>query len=826
MLSGKMKNKLLKHIFKKIKDNNKRFLSLFCMAFLGVGFFTGIQSCGPDMLKTLDNYYDENNVYDIEIISNLGLTNNDIEELKKINDVKEVIGTYTKDTYLELDNKEFVLRIIGLNNNINKVYLSDGKLPSNNSEIVVDKLLLEENNLKINDTITIMNEKKKIVGTVISPIYFSTERPTTTLGNGKVNYYAYANEEVVKEEAFTNIYITVKQAKKMVTNSDEYLDTISKVIDSVENMKEERQDVRYSELYGEKILEANQYGIQLDESNFIKPKWYIFDRNDNDSYKDLVIASDNLNKLGNVFPIIFFCVAILVSLISMMRMIEEDRTENGTLKSLGFNNFHITSKYIVFSLLATITGGILGILIGSVLIPYVIWNIYKKLFFIPKFIYESNNLFNFIGLLICVFCICGTAIFICIKNLKNVPANLMRPKSPKRGKKILLEYIPFIWKRLNFSNKITVRNIFRYKSRVITTLFGIAGCTALILAGFGLKDSLKDVTNYQFEHIFNYEKIVMLKENTNYDVVKQEIKNEKSIRKIVETNIDNITVGYKGNTEEVTMIVANNNEELRDVVTLDSVKDKDNTNLIPSDNSVIISEKTATLLNIDLGDKLILFDDENNKYELIVEHIIKNYINQYLYINKNTYENTFKNYKINSFLIDFDNLNEHDSNQFDEKYISKNEITSIVNNEDIKENINSMLGSIDSIVAILIIAAALLAFVVLYNLSNINISERKREIATLKVLGFYHNEVDRYITRENVLLTIIGIAIGLLFGSYLSHFIISTCEPDYIMFIRHVDILSYVISALMTIFFTIIVNIVTHYNLKKINMIESLKNVE
>lgn len=214
MLSGKMKNKLLKHIFKKIKDNNKRFLSLFCMAFLGVGFFTGIQSCGPDMLKTLDNYYDENNVYDIEIISNLGLTNNDIEELKKINDVKEVIGTYTKDTYLELDNKEFILRIIGLNNNINKVYLSDGKLPSNNSEIVVDKLLLEENNLKINDTITIMNEKKKIVGTVISPIYFSTERPTTTLGNGKVNYYVYANEEVVKEEAFTNIYITVKQAKK------------------------------------------------------------------------------------------------------------------------------------------------------------------------------------------------------------------------------------------------------------------------------------------------------------------------------------------------------------------------------------------------------------------------------------------------------------------------------------------------------------------------------------------------------------------------------------------------------------------------------------
>lgn len=826
MLSGKMKNKLLKHIFKKIKDNNKRFLSLFCMAFLGVGFFAGIQSCGPDMLKTLDNYYDENNVYDIEVISNLGLTNKDIEILKKIENVKQVIGTYAKDTYLKIDNREFVLRLIGLNDNINTVYLEEGKFPSNNSEIVVDRLVLDENDLKINDTITIMNEKKKIVGTVLSPLYFSTEKPTTTLGNGKVNYYAYVNEEVIKEEAFTNVYITVKQAKEMLTNSDEYLDTVNNVMNYIEDIKDERQDARYNELYGEKILEAKQYGIQIYESNFIKPKWYIFDRSDNDSYNELINASDNLNKLGDVFPIIFFCVAILVSLISMMRMIEEDRTENGTLKSLGFNNFHITSKYIVFSLLATITGGIMGILIGSVLIPYVIWNIYKKLFLIPKFIYEANNLFNFIGLLICVFCICGTAIFVCIKNLKNVPANLMRPKSPKSGKKILLENIPFIWKRLNFSNKITVRNIFRYKSRVITTILGIAGCTALILAGFGLKDSIKDVTNYQFGHILNYEKIVMLKENTNYEKIKQEIKNDTSVRKIVETNINNITVEYKDNTQEVTMIVANNNEELKEVITLDSVKDKNNTNLIPSDNSVIISEKTATLLNIDVGDKLIMFNDENNKYELKVEHVIKNFINQYLYINKNTYENTFKNYKINSFLIDLDNLDKNDSNKFDEKYIGKNEVTSIVNNEDIKENINSMLSSIDSIVAILIIAAALLAFVVLYNLSNINISERKREIATLKVLGFYNKEVDRYITRENILLTIIGIVIGLFFGSYLSHFIISTCEPNYIMFIRHVDILSYIISALMTILFTVIINIITHYNLKKIDMIESLKNVE
>ena len=823
MLSGKMKNKLLKHIFKKIKDNNKRFLSLFCMAFLGVGFFTGIQSCGPDMLKTLDNYYDENNVYDIEIISNLGLTNNDIEELKKINDVKEVIGTYTKDTYLELDNKEFVLRIIGLNNNINKVYLSDGKLPSNNSEIVVDKLLLEENNLKINDTITIMNEKKKIVGTVISPIYFSTERPTTTLGNGKVNYYAYANEEVVKEEAFTNIYITVKQAKKMVTNSDEYLDTISKVIDSVENMKEERQDVRYSELYGEKILEANQYGIQLDESNFIKPKWYIFDRNDNDSYKDLVIASDNLNKLGNVFPIIFFCVAILVSLISMMRMIEEDRTENGTLKSLGFNNFHITSKYIVFSLLATITGGILGILIGSVLIPYVIWNIYKKIFFIPKFIYLLKSDYNALGLWICILCICGTSVIVCIKNLREVPANLMRPKAPKSGKKILLERINFIWKKIKFSDKITIRNIFRYKSRVITTILGIAGCTALILAGFGLKDSIKDVTDFQFNNIIKYDKMLMTNDSINQIDIEKELLNDDKVENFTNVNTQNIKVLFN-EEQEVTMITPDDFNSISKSISLIDLKTNNVINNI-SDNSCIISEKTAKLLDIDVGDKISLLDNDNNKYDIKVSYIIKNYINQYLYINKNTYNNLFKDYKINSILI---SLKDEDKNskEFDKKYISNGYALTIVDNDDIKSSMNDMLGSIDSIVAILIIAAASLAFVVLYNLSNINISERKREIATLKVLGFYPSEVDKYINRETVLLTILGIGIGLLFGSYLSHFIISTCEPDYIMFDRHVYTLSYFYSLFITVIFTIIVTIVTHFNLKKINMVTSLKNVE
>lgn len=821
-----MKNKLLKHIFMKIKDNYKRFLSLLCMALLGVGFYAGIQAASPNILKTLDTFYDENNVYDIEVVSNLGLTKADIKELSKIKNIEKVVGIYSKDVYLNLNNKQYVLKLIGLNKKINNIYIEKGRLPSNNNEIVVEKSLLEDNNLTLNDSVTIENNDYKIVGTMLSPLYFSNDRPSTTLGNGKVNYLVYLNENVIKQDVYTNIYLTVKGTKDKITNSKEYKKAIKTATTNIEKIQKERESARYDELYSDIIRQSETYNIHLDKTTLVSPKWYIFDRLDNVSCKELINASENLKQIGDVFPIIFFCIAILVSLISMMRMIEEDRTENGTLKSLGFNNFQITSKYVIYSLLATIIGGLLGIVIGSLFIPRVVWNAYKTMFTIPKFICEIDTSSNIIGLLICIICICGTTIFVCIKNLKEVPANLMRPKAPKTGKKIILEHIPFIWKRLKFSSKITIRNIFRYKSRVLTTIIGITGCTALILTGFGLRDSIKGITNFQFTNIFKYDKMLMLRETANASTLKNELLNNPIVKEMVETNINTATVTYNKEEQEVTIIVPNNKEELNKVINLiDATNDK-NENLIPKDNTCIISEKTSKLLDVNVGDKITILDNDHKKHQVTVDKIIKNYINQYLYLSKTTYENIFGDYKTNSYLIKLNAVSTKKQNDFDEEYISKSEIASIINNEDMKKSMNDVIASIDSVVAILIVAAAILAFVVLYNLSNINISERKREIATLKVLGFYPNEVDRYITQETIILTIIGITLGLVSGSYLCHYIISTCEPDYLLFDRRVDTISYILSALITVIFTIIVNIVTHYNLKKINMVASLKNVE
>ena len=819
-----MKTKLLKHIFMKIKDNYKRFLSLICMAFLGVGFYAGIQSSSPDMLKTLDNFYDENNVYDISVISNVGLTEDDLLKLSKIKNVELAINIQEKDSYLEIEENNYVVKLIEYNSQMNNVYIKEGRLPKNNNEVSVDNALLENNNLKLGDNITIDGKKYSIVGNVISPLYFSAERPNSNLGSGKVDYYIYVYNGSLDLEAYSNIYITVKGAKKHLTNSDSYKKLINNVKKDIDLIKDKQQDIRYDELYSDIIETSEMYGISIDESKFIKPKWYIYDRLDNTSYKELINASDNLKKIGNIFPIIFFAISVLVSLISMMRMIEEDRVENGTLKSLGYNSFHITLKYVIYSLLATTIGSSVGAIFGSYMIPNVIWNIYKKIFFIPKFIYLLKSDYNALGLWICILCICGTSIIVCIKNLREVPANLMRPKAPKSGKKILLERINFIWKKLKFSDKITIRNIFRYKSRVITTILGIAGCTSLILAGFGLKDSIKDVIDFQFNNIIKYDKMLMTNESINQIDIEKELLNDDKVENYTNVNTQNIKVLFNDEQHEVTMITPDDFNSISKSISLIDLKTNNIIDNI-SDNSCIISEKTAKLLDIDVGDKISLLDNDNNKYDIKVSYIIKNYINQYLYINKNTYNNLFNNYKINSILI---SLKEEDKNSkdFDKKYISNGYALTIVDIDDIKSSMSDMLSSIDSIVAILIIAAASLAFVVLYNLSNINISERKREIATLKVLGFYPSEVDKYINRETVLLTILGIGIGLLFGSYLSHFIISTCEPDYIMFDRHVYTLSYFYSLFITVIFTIIVTIVTHFNLKKINMVTSLKNVE
>ena len=805
-----MKNKLLLSNLRAIKSSYKTFISLMCISLLGVGFFVGIKTTAPDMIYTFDKYYDDLNVYDVKITSTVGFSDNNIEAIKEINDIKDIKLVNNKDEIIKANDKEYAVKFIEINDDINKIEITKGKKPQNKDEIVVEENLLKENNLTIGDYIELSNQKLKIVGIVKSPLYFSVYRDSTTIGNGKIDYYAYTISDFFNESTSTDLYITVDDCKNLTTDSSEYNEKVNAVIKEIEKIKENEELERFNEL--------KNFGLINDQSLV---KWYVFSRDDNYAYSNFISSATNIKKIGNIFPLVFYVIAVLISLISMTRMVEDDRSEVGTLKSLGFSNLKIVSKYLIYALSATIIGGIIGIFIGVNTLPVIVWDIYKVMFDLPSIIITYNFNYIVLGLAITTLCITIATIYSTYKMLKEEPANLMRPKAPKSGKRVLLERIGLIWNHLNFSNKISVRNIFRYKSRVMAMIFGITGCTALILAGFGLKDSIKDITDKQYNEIFKYNMIVTVNDKSTSNL-KEQLSDNKDIDLIVLAKIDSVTISKNDKEYDVTTMISEDDNFNKLIKLKQTNSDKE---ITLKNDKIVISAKLAKLLNVKKGNKVNL-KRNNKEYTFVVQEITENYFEHYVYMTKNTYEKYFEEFDNNSLLIKTNDLNDKEEQDLQELINNLSYGANITNTSEIVDTLNDTIKSLDSVVFILIVSSAMLAFVVLYNLANINIIERKREIATLKVLGFYDYEVDSYIIKETIILTIIGIILGLISGLYLCYFIISSCETDNLMFLRNIEIPSYVISTIITISFTLLVNILTHFNLKKIDMIDSLKNVE
>ena len=822
-----MKNKLLVSSFRRIKSSYKRFLSLLLMSLLGVGFFCGIKAASPDMLISLDKYLDELNVYDIEIVSSLGLTYEDIIELEKLDISENIVGIKSTDEVVILNDTQKSIRITSITN-MNDVILKDGRMPLSNNEIIVSEKLLNENNLSIDDYITIdsdnlHNEMFRIVGSIESPLFFAPEyMGTTTVGNGELNYYSYVLENAFNTSIYTSATLTLNGAKELKTSTEKYENLVEKSKNKIEEIKQEREEKRFNDLFQNQIDYMDTMGVEYSLDDFPKSVWYIFDRNDNGSYSTFKTMLESITKLGNVFPILFYLVAILISLISMARMVDEDRTEIGTLRGLGFSKSHIMSKYLVFSFIATTTGGIIGMLIGFNLFPQIIWSIYKGIFRIPKFIYEFNLYYAFIGLSVALVCICGVSVITVNKALKEKPSQLMRPKAPVSGKKIFLEKMHFIWDKLNFSNKITIRNIFRYKSRIIITIVGISCSTALIMTGFGLKDSANSISSYHYSNVHLYDEMIYLMDNPDLESIDNLLNTNEDILHNIHTYYEVIDIYTKEKQKiEADLIVPENKEELHHVISLNDINNNFEQIEIKKDK-IVVTEKLAYALDVTEGDKLYLLINDEYK-EIEIYKVVENYIGNYVFIDKETYEEYFQDYKTNMIML---KTNENFNEAFINDIIDNKSVSNTLSQKTMLKNVNEVLESLDSVIIVLILSSATLAFIILYNLSNINISERKREISTLKVLGFYDEEVDSYITRENYFITIVGILLGIFMGGYISHFVIKTCEPHDLLFLKQIKTSSYIISALIASCFTIIVSFITHYSLKKIDMIESLKSNE
>ena len=1020
------KKSLKKDFYREIKFTFNRFISIFLIVALGVAFFAGVRAAKPDMWLSADAFYDDTDMMDIRVIGTLGLTEDDVAAILKIEGVENVEGTYSIDVLTDEEEDQDVLEFLALSEKINRVTLSDGRMPQNKNECLVDSSMLRKG-YSIGDTINICSgtdddiedslnvTSYKIVGAGSLPYYLALDRGTSTIGTGTLSGFVLVLPECFSMEAYSQINITVSGAKDFLCYDSEYEDYVGTIVEKTEDISSERCDIRYSEIVDEandKIDEANEdieeakkkvedgerkiadgkkelldakktiddgfvqlenakkeleekedeinkgrielenqknslninkekllssksqlemalsYAIgdeqkqvilkQLEEVNtglyqieagekeiegktselnegarslaeakaqieekeaelneglaeynakkkdadqkiadsekqiedakeeiakgeeeledakdevakIEKPKWYVLDRNSLQTYVEYGQDSERIGAIGEVFPLIFFLVAALVSLTTMTRMVDEQRGQIGTLMALGYSRFDIEKKYILYALYASLSGSIFGLIIGQIILPWVIINAYRIMYInLPNVFTPLNLYYSVSSTIAAVLCTTLATYFACRKSFMSVPAELMRPEAPKAGKRILLERITFLWRRFTFTQKSTFRNLFRYKKRLFMTIFGIAGCMGLLVVGFGLKDSILSIGTLQYGGVNVYQSVFTVNKDADrdeYDKLIDELKGDNNVISCMEMYETSVDVSTDASTKSAYIVVPEDVEELGDYIRLRDRVTKEEYTL--DDDSVVITEKLAKLLDVSVGDTICLNDGDTDKYDVSVSAICENYLMHYVYMSPEMYEKTYgKTIEYNEIYTRNDNTDEEFEENFADKYLKYDATGAVTFTSSSADRIADMLRSMDLVIYVLIIAAGMLAFVVLYNLNNINITERRRELATLKVLGFYNGEVATYVYRENIILTVIGIIFGIVFGKILHRFVILTAEIDMLMFARDISLKSYGYSVIFTIGFSVIVNFVMYYQLKRINMVESLKSIE
>ena len=852
--------KLYKEFFVSIRKSFKRFLSITLIVLLGVGFFAGIRATSPDMKDTLSRYYKENNMYDIELMSNYGISQDDISKIKDKG--YDIEGSISFDVVVNNDDSLYAVKVMSYdkNSDINKLVLMEGRMPSNNNECVIERNDYTED-YKIGDSIyldsdDVKNKELKIVGIVKSPLYVSDERGSTNLLTGKINYYLYTDISNFNTDVYTEAYIDIDSdndifdskyedevdgyEKKLEdvtdtignSNYEEIVKQYEDGIDEATSLYEENLD-RYNDIKDVTYIDSTVKDIMKNELDSVKVKiddlkkeldeldkveWYVLDLNSNAGYYSYDADTERIANIAKVFPMVFFVVAILICLTTMTRMVEEERIQIGTLKSLGYDDVSISFKYVLYAMLATVIGSLVGVVIGFNIIPNIIFNMYKIMYNVDGFVSSFYWGLTLQGMVIALICTVGATIYACAKTLKEVPASLLRPKAPTVGKRVWLEYIPFIWKRLKFSSKVTVRNVFRYKKRMFMTILGIAGCTGLILAGFGLKDCITNLVPNQYEKIFNYQVEVTLNDNLNVDEldsVYEQVNELDEVNKALKVEKESIEIKNKDTNQSITLVVPFS--DTSDFIKLQDMKSGKKFDL---GSGAIVTEKISNLLDINEGDNLVL--DGKKDYKVVVSDITENYLYHYVYMSRDVYDSD----SYNTILVKTDEMSVKEEQEFSNKLKDIDGVSSMSFTSSTEDMFDSTMKNFSYVSLVLIVSAGMLAFIVLYNLASINISERNREMATIKVLGFYDKEVYNYIGRESNILTIIGIAFGMGIGVVLTRFIIKTCEIDILMFDSNIKAISYVYAILITLIFTIVVNIVTYFSLKKIDMISSLKSAE
>lgn len=802
---------LLKNSLKKIKKSFGRYLSLVLIILLGVGFYTGIIVSVPNIRDVQTEYYNDKNAMDIKILSTLGFNDDDILAISKVNDIDVAVGTYSIDT---LVNDE-VVRVHALEEAINEVLLISGKLPTKNNECVADAAFY-----KVGDKIKIRDDSNNlsvleydVVGTIYSPLYTGNEYGSSDIGNGKLKSFIYVDKDNFNYEYYTEVFVSIDIDKDDdIPYADDYNDKVDDVIDNLEDIKIERLGIRTLEIVN------SSYGMITKES-LSGHDWFIMDRDEAmASYSILGSQYTQVTTIANIIPIFFIIIVALMTSNTMARMVTEERGEMGTFLSLGFSNKKVISTYLMYVLSATLTGAVLGYFIGTITLPQLVYNCF------PIYFPEIKYSFDLGLLLLSVFVSCvlmiSVTIYYCVKELKNKPAYLLRPVAPKSGKKILLERCNFIWSRLSFSMKITMRNISRYKNRVLITLIGTSGCTFLIMLGFALRDSISMVGTKQYNDIFKYDNLIIL----NKEVLEMTDELSLEFSNLISDELLLSQSSYKAISDKDNLdvyVVVPDDEELFSEYFI--LKEENSEKRLSINDGIIVTPKIAERFDVGIGETLTIESSDKTKYRFKINAITENYVSNYIYMTKEKYKEIFREDVTYNVVV---SKNVEDSDMIARKLLDSGKILSINFSKDLLKSANEMVDGLNEVVVLLVVISCMLAFTVLYNLTSINISERTREIATLKVLGFRDLESNEYIYRETFITVIVGIILGLIITPPLHGIVMDFLEVDTLVFLKTIKIESYLYAAILTFIFAIIMQWVTFIKMKNINMIESLKSVE
>lgn len=885
-----MKSIMKKTTLREIRQSLGRYLAIFAIVAMGVGFFAGLKITRQVMITSANAYLEEKQLYDYRLLSTLGFEDEDVQTLSSKEDVRFVEGAVAADIlYFNQQGNEDVIKAHSLLQNINGLEVVAGRLPQQATECVVDanlydksalgtKIVLSENNVE-EDLDYFAYREYTIVGIAQSSAYIQFERGTTALGNGQVSGFMYLLPQGFCAEFYTEIYVKFNQDYPIYSKDyNDYIDdkeplwkdyckaqgerryqaivadAEAELANAKQTLAEEKADAKqtladakkeladahaeladgwakYNDSYAEfeeKIAEAEQEiaDAETDIANIEKPETYVLNRDANIGYACFQNDSSIVEGLANVFPVFFFLVAALVCMTTMNRMVEEQRTQIGVLKALGYGEAAIMGKYLFYSGSAALAGCIAGYFLGIHLFPFVIWTAYGMMYQMGSIVYIFDGSTALLCLACALLCSMGTTWISCRHELKEVAADLMRPKAPRAGKRVFLEWLPFIWKRLKFLHKVSVRNIVRYKRRFFMMVIGISGCTALLVTGFGIRDSVVDIADQQFQEIQTYQFGITLKNGikdandpslTEFTEILDTYGG--SFLPVLETTMDLQT---PENLKSIHLIIVENPAQVGEYIDLHT---PDKTAIsYPKAGEAVICEKLAKRYRIQIGDTIHLFEENGKEVQAVVSGICENYIYNYIYLNAETYQTALGTFLYKNVYANI--TKDADIHAIGAAIMKANNITAVSINADMLVRFSSMMSSMNYIVFVVIACAAALAFIVLYNLNNINITERIREIATIKVLGFYRNETAAYVFRENTALTAIGCAVGLLLGKLLHIYVMHKVDIDLMSFDVHVKAVSYLLSILLTFAFTWIVNRIMTGKLENINMAESLKSVD